>query len=187
VSCPPLLRTALDCIAVQRSLIAEGFAEYEEWAESAVTQAKEHQGMAFTLGRYRAASVLVEDAELGSTYRVLADISMPHFGSTALQVAPETGLERIPIGFADSAFHLGWAELTMGWLLLLVGTQLDKIGRQPVLLVNDDQRAEIARVGTEITTTLASSRRCRAETIEGRFLFHNFRRSARGQPKRVML
>jgi len=187
LSCSPLLRTALDCIAVQRSLIAEGFTEYEEWAERAVSQAKAQQAMAFDLGRYRAASVLVEDADLGSTYRLLTDLSMPHFGSTALQVAPETGLERMAIGFADSAFHLGWAELTVGWLLLLVRTQLETLEDQSVLILGEDQRDAISGLLEGITSTLASSKRCRAQELDERFLFHNFRRTASGQPKRVLL
>ena len=187
LSCSPLLRTALDCIAVQRSLIAEGFAEYEEWAESAVRQAKAQQALAFELGRYRAASVLVEDAGLSSTYRVLTNLSMPHFGSTALLVAPETGLERMGISFADSAFHLGWAELTMRWLLLLVRTQLETLADQSALPLGDGESDAISRLRTRITSALASSKRCRTEELDGRFLFHNFRRTASGQPKRVLL
>lgn len=187
LSCPPLLRTALDGIAVQRSLIAEGFAEYEEWAEKAVTQARVQQAIAFDLGRYRAASVLVEDVELGSTYRVLTDLSMPHFGSTALQVAPETGLERMAIDFADSAFHLAWAELMLGWALLLVRTQINTLHNQSALLVGDYRRDEVTRLIEGITSTLGSSKRCRTDELDGRFLFHNFRRTASGQPKRVLL
>ncbi len=187
VSCPPLLRAALDCIAVQRSLIGEGFGEYEEWAEHAVTQAKEQQAMAFDLGRYRAASVLAEVSELGSAYRLLTDLSMPHFGSTAVQVAPETGLERMGMGFADVAFHLGWAELTTGWLLLMTITELEALGGQQALAVTREQHETISTLSTGIESSLGNSRRCRAEGVDGRFLIHNFRRAASGQPKRVML
>lgn len=187
LSCPPLLRAALDCIAVQQSLIDEGFADYKDWTEGAVTQAKEQQALAFDLGRYRAGSVMAHDEELGRTYRLLTDLSMPHFGSTALQVSPEAGLERMGIGFAESAFHLGWAELTLGWLLLLAQKQLNTISRQSVLLASEGQRSAISRLATKITSTLANARRCRVEEVSERFLFLNFRRTASGQAKRIML
>ena len=40
VSCAPLARFALEAIAVQRSLAAGEFAEYEEWFAGAVSQDK---------------------------------------------------------------------------------------------------------------------------------------------------
>jgi len=186
-SCPPLLRTALDCIAAQRSMGTDGLEDYEEWAVGAVSLAKEHQALALDLGRYRAASVLIENESLGSVYRLLTDLSMPHFGSTTLQVAPETGLERVALGFADTAFHLGWAELTAGWLLLLTATELETIRGQQALAVSREQSETISILSTRIASTLGNSRRCRAEEVDGRFLIHNFRRAASGQPKRVML
>jgi hypothetical protein len=187
VACPPLLRASLDGIAAQRSLIAEDFRDFVEWAANAVSQAKEHQALAFDLGRYRAGSVLAKDEQLGATYRLLTDLSMPHFGSTAIQVAPEAGLERMPIGFADTSFHLGWAELTAGWLLLLAEAQLDVVSTQSVLGLSRDVETETQKLREEIVTTLASNKRCRTEEVDGRFLFLNFRRTASGQPKRVIL
>jgi hypothetical protein len=186
-SCPPLLRTALDCIAAQRSLANGGLAEYEDWAAGAVSQAREQQALSLDLGRYRAASVLAEDKALGGVYRLLTDLSMPHFGSTTLQVAPETGLERMALGFADTAFHLGWAELATGWLLQLTATELETIGGQEVLTVTPEQHEMIATLSATIASSLRNSRRCGAEEVDGRFLIHNFRRTASGQPKRVML
>jgi len=187
VSCPPLLRTALDCIAVQRSLIGDGFAEYEEWFEGAVSQAKEQQALAFELGRYRAGSVLAQDARLGAVYRLLTDLAMPHFGSTALHAGPESGLQRLTIAFADSAFHLGWAQLAAGWLLLLAGAQTETILGSGAFLLSDELTLEAQGLERECTALLARGGRCRVEEIDGRFLFHNFRRTASGQPKRVML
>ena len=186
-SCPPLLRAALDCIAAQRSMAGKGLEDFEEWATAAVTQAKEHQALALELGRYRAASVLAEEEALGSIYRLLTELSMPHFGSTTLQVAPETGLERASMGFADTAFHLGWAELTAGWLLLLTTVELETLAGQDALVVTQEQGQTISTLSAGIVSSLRNSRRCRAEDVDGRFLFHNFRRTASGQPKRVML
>src|SRR3989304_4755326 len=76
-SCPPLLRTACDSIAAQRSLLADGFAEYEQWLPGAISQDREHVALAIDLGRFRAGSVLAQDQRLGSAYRLLTDLCMP--------------------------------------------------------------------------------------------------------------
>jgi hypothetical protein len=187
IACPPLLRAALDGVAAQRSLTAGAFDEYRRWFEDAVSQAPQHQALAFDLGRYRAGSVLAEDEALAAVYRLLTDLSIPHFGSTALQVSPDSNLQKMSMAFADNAFHLGWAELTSGWLLLLAGSQLSLLVEQNALLVNDASRREIGTITAKVRSTIESPRRCRVEEIDGRFLFHNFRRAASGQPRRVIL
>jgi hypothetical protein len=186
-SCPPLLRTALDNVAVQRSLLRDGFAEYEEWFEGAAAQAPEYQALAFSLGRYRAGSVLAEDVRLGALYRLLTDLSMPHFGSTALQVGAESGLQRLTVAFADQAFHLGWAQLVLGWLLTLAAAQIEIVIETDALTITQQERDDAVTVAADIKRQLSDSRRCHVEEVDGRFLFHNFRRTASGQPKRIML
>ena len=44
--------------------------------------------------------------------------------ATALLVANEANHERYPLNFADHAFHLGWAQLLLGWALRLGVVQL---------------------------------------------------------------
>jgi hypothetical protein len=112
---------------------------------------------------------------------------MPHFGSTTLLVAPDSGLDRLSIAFADSAFHLGWAELIAGWLLLLADAQLQTLTRQDVLSVQESSRREIGKAHTDIESRFADARRCRVEPLGERFLFLNFRRTASGQPRRIVL
>lgn len=186
-SCPPLLRTACDCIATQRSLIAGGFAEYEEWFPAAVRQAKEHAALGIDLGRFRAASVLSEDERLGGAYRLLSDLSMPHFGATLLLTAPDSGLQKLALTFGDTAFHLGWAELITGWLLLLADAQLSAAVSPGVLSVPNDLRPQQESLARDVNSALSSRRRCYVDEAGGRFLFHNFRRAASGAPKRVLL
>ncbi len=187
VSCPPLLRTACDCVAAQRSLVRDGFEDFRAWMPDAVRLATEHQAIAFALGRFRGGSVLAEDEKLGTVYRVLTDLSMPHFGATALQTAPDSGLQKLAIGFADGAFHLGWAELIAGWLLTLAAAQTDLVIASKVLTVPEECGEEWRSLAAAIVSSLANTRRCRVEDVDGRFLFHNFRRTASGVPKRVML
>ena len=140
-----------------------------------------------TSGRYRAASVLAEDEQLGALYRLLTDLSMPHFGSTAFQTAPDSNLQRLALSFGDSAFHLAWAELTMGWLLKLCDTQLQAVASSEVFAVSEAARTDMANLARDTKRTLGSGRRCEVEEVDGRFLFRNFRRKPGGVPKRVML
>jgi hypothetical protein len=186
-SCAPVLRTALDCLAAQRSLIRDAFQEYEDWFLDAVCQAPEQQALAFDLGRFRAGGVLAENERLGMLYRLLSDLSMPHFGSTALQVAPDSGLQRLALTFGDQAFHLGWAEIIAGWLLTLSLEQLETAAGSGIFRLDGDIETDLGIVRRETAACLGNRRRCRVEEAGGRFLFHNFRRSPSGAYKRVML
>ena len=186
VSCAPLLRSACDCIAAQRSLAAD-FSEYRQWFEGAISQQRERAALAFDLGRFRAGSALAGDERLGAVYRLLTDLSMPHFGSTALQVASDSSLQKLALAFADNAFHLGWAELITGWLLTLAAAQFETVASSGVFAIPDSVRAQHQGIARDTASALEGRRRCYVEDVDGRFLFHNFRRRASGAPKRVML
>jgi hypothetical protein len=187
-SCPPLLRAACDCIAAQRSLIEDGFDEYHEWLASAVGKDREHAASYIDLGRYRAGSALAQDERLGSTYRFLSDLTMPHLGGTLFQTGPGSTEQRLSLSFNDNTFHLGWAELIAGWLLLLAASQVDTPLAIGESTPSGQLEEDIARLRKEIDEALASQRRCRAEELpDGRRLIHNFRRAVSGTPKRVVL
>jgi len=186
-TCAPVLRTACDCLAAQRSLIADGFAEYQEWLARATGQAKEHAAMAMDLGRFRSGSVLAADQRLGGLYRLLTDFSMPNFGSTTLQTAPDSGLQRIATAFGSGGFHLGWAELVVGWLLLLGHEQLATVVSSGVLRIEGEQLSEHSGLVRELSDAIEDPRRCRAEVAGDRFLIRNWRRAASGAPKRILL
>ncbi len=187
-SCPPLLRTACDCIAAQRSLLADGFGEYNEWLATALGKDRQHAASYIELGRYRAGSVLAEDERLGSTYRLLTDLAMPHFGSTVLLVGPDSSQQRLALAFADGSFHLGWAELIAGWLLLLAEAQVETTVGADRFDAGDALREDAGRLRSEIGEALAGPGRCRAEELaDGRRLLHNFRRAVSGTPRRILL
>jgi hypothetical protein len=186
-SCTTLLRTALEFIAVERSLIAGRFADYEEWFAYAVSPDRRDAALAIETGRYKAASALIADERLGTLYRLMMDLSMPHFGSTVLLTAPETGLQKIAPSFADGAFHLGWAELITGWLLLLAREQLAAAIESGVFTLSETLASDCQAIQRDIRAALGNKRRCNVEERDGRFLFHNFRRGPAGQPKRVAL
>ena len=188
VSCLPLLRAACDCIGAQRGLAGGELPEFTAWL-AAMHQSREHAALDVGLGRYRAGSRLAADDRLGVLYRVVTDLSMTHFGSTMFQVAPEADLQKIRIGFADSSFHLGWAQLIVGWLLALVSAQLETaVGAGDTFAVSPDARAQQAGLSSEVESALAKPVRCRVEELgDGRYLFHNVRRQPGGAPQRLLL
>jgi hypothetical protein len=187
-SCPPLLRAACDCIAAQRSLIADGFDEYNDWLASALGKDREHAASYIEMGRFRAGSVLAQDERLGRAYRFLTDLTMPHFGGTLFQVGPDSSQQKLALAIGESAFHLGLAELVSGWLLLLAGAQTEAALDGPFVEPGHPLRDEAARLRKQTEEALAAPRRCRAEELpDGRRLIHNFRRAVSGAPRRVLL
>ena len=188
VSSVPLLRAACDCIGAQRGLASGGLDEFTAWL-AAMGQSREHSALDVGLGRYRAGSVLAGDERLGGLYRAVTDLSMTHFGPTLLQVAPESDLERISIAFADSSFHLGWAQLLTGWLLLLVQAQVETaLATGDVFAVSPEAQDELSGLSSEIEKALGKTDRCRMEELaDGRYLLHNFRRQPGEAPHRLLL
>jgi hypothetical protein len=186
-SCPPLLRAAADCIAAQRALIGDEFADYVEWLETGIAQDRKHAARSFDIGRFRGASAFVEDEHLGAIYRLLTDLALPHFGATAIQTAPDSDLKKLALTFSDTVFHLGWAELATGWLLDLASAQLKTASGSGVLTVADGTGREIDVLQRDIAESLAGTRRCRVQEADGRYLFHNFRRAPSGAPKKLIL
>ncbi len=59
-----------------------------------------HAASYINLGRYRAGSALAQDARLGSTYRFLTDLVMPHFGGTDPQAGPDSNRQRLALTYA---------------------------------------------------------------------------------------
>jgi hypothetical protein len=188
VSSVPLLRAACDCIGAQRGLTSGGTDEFTAWL-AAMAQSREHAALDIGLGRYRAGSMLAADDRLGALYRTVTDLSMTHFGSTLLQAAPESDLQRIDIGFADAGFHLGWAQLIAGWLLQLTRAQVETAAAAgDVFAVSAQVKDELANLSSEVEKALGKPDRCRVEELEGgRYLFHNFRRQPGGAPRRLLL
>jgi hypothetical protein len=186
-SCAPLLRGAIDCLAAQQALLADDTREYDDWFNHALSQDADNKALAIDTGRFRAASVLIGDDDLGAVYRLLTDLSMPHFGTTLWLTSPEAGLQKAPLAFAESAFHLAWAELIAGWSLRLASAQLEISVDVPFLTLTRTLTADAAAVQRDVRAALGNRRRCYVEADGDRFVFHNFRRSPTGQPKRVVL
>jgi hypothetical protein len=187
VSSIPLLRVACDCIGAQRGLAID-HTEFTQWLET-MGQSPEHGALDVGLGRYRAGSVLAGDDRLGALYRAATDLSMTHFGPTLLQVAPESDSRKLSIAFADSSFHLAWAQVLIGWLLVLIQAQLETaLAAGNVFAAPPEAKDDLTDLALQIEEALAKTDRCRLEELaDGRYLLRNFRRQPGEAPRRFLL
>ena len=188
----PLARTAAETIAAEEALRAGEMSMHHEWMTNTLKPDKRHKAFEFEMGRYFAQEVVAKDAVLHSVWRPAADLARPAFGATLLQVAPESNNVRVAIAFADHSFHLGWAEITLGWLVALAGRQVQvAFDADGIFPISDDRRATFDKLRGQLEAQLNRNDRCRIEEIEDRgdrrYLVHNFRRAVSAAPKKVLL
>jgi hypothetical protein len=188
----PLVRAAAEVMAAQEGLQGGEMEMHHQWLANTLKPEERFKAIEFHLGRYFAGEVLAKDATLRSVYRPASDLGRPAFGASLLQVAPESNNNRLAIAFADASFHLGWAELTLGWLLALSARQLGVVCNASAIFgVSDERRTACEDLQTRVHDVLTRSDRCRIEEIEDRsdrrYLVHNFRRAAGGSLKKVLL
>ena len=189
--CPPLVRASLEWLAAEQAVVGREQSEYEAWLREAFQPDAELGATAVGMGQYMAGQQLAMSAELGSVYRAAAELARPHFGASALAVAPESNRQRIAVHWGDQAFHFGWAQLLCGWQIVIRDRQLRfAIGRELFTMEAGDreQYHRLARRGAEL---LDQRDRCRGSWVEKqgrqRLVIENFRRQAGGAPKRLLL
>lgn len=191
-SIPHLCRPAAECIGVQAQLQQSDMEVYDSWLSNSLKQDHERQALDLNLGRYRAASILATDEGLGQVYRLVSDLSLTPFGGSLFLTGPESNHQRLLIAFGDQAFHAGYAELMMGWLLRLCERQLtyteaasDVFNLTPTTIESGQD------IRSKVEAAMSRLNRCRAEEVvidgERRYLIHNFRRSATGAPRKILL
>ena len=200
----PLFRAACETIAAEEGLRAAEMQEHAHWLDATLVPNETFKAFEFHLGRYFAGGVIAHDEVLGPIYRPSSDLGRPAFGATLLQVAPESNNNRIAIDFAGASFHLGWAELALGWLLALSGRQLRVIVdasassagpaatmTPAIFAVSGESRAACEDIQRRIDAALARPDRCRLDEVDDhgnrRYLVVNFRRNNGAVPKKVLL
>jgi hypothetical protein len=188
----PLARSAAETVAAEDALRAGEMPMHHEWMTNTLKPDERHKAFEFEMGRYFAQEVVAKDPVLRSVWRPAADLARPAFGATLLQVGPESNNVRVAIAFADQSFHLGWAEITLGWLLALAGRQIQVVlDGESIFPFTDDRRATFDKLRGQLEAQLNRSDRCRIEEIEDRgdrrYLVHNFRRAASASPKKMLL
>lgn len=188
----PLIRSACECLAAERQLHDAAMDEFLAWLEPSLRPSEAFRAVDIGLGSYFAGGALADDERLGAIYRAAGDLSRPNFGATLLQVGPESNNMRLALTFADAAFHFGWAQITLGWLLALAERQVDAVFRMPdVFEAGEETRSAAAGWGGRLEQLLAEPARARVETVEEdgfrRYLVQNFRRASSGAPKKFLL
>jgi hypothetical protein len=194
-----LVRQAVELLAAERGLASDpqAWEDFKGWAHRGYASHADSRADEVGLGHYFAGEVIASDAALRVIYRGASDLARPNFGPTALFVANEATHQRYPLVFGDRAFHLGWAELILGWLLHLGATQLHlALHASSLFPASADLREEALSHVRAIEAHLASltageTPRCRLEEYlddgRRRHLLIDFRRRPGDAAKRVLL
>lgn len=194
----PLVRQAVEHIAAQAQL-GEELDEFRVWAHRAYARHAPSRSEEVGLGHYFGGEAIARDEALRVIYRAASDLGRPNFGPTALFVANEATHAKYPLIFADEAFHLGWAQLLLGWLLRLGERQLHVALHAPTLFpASAEARAAAAEHARTVDAHLAPPAsptavgRCSLEEYvdeEGRrrHLLTEFRRRPSDAARRVLL
>jgi len=166
-SCAPLIRSACEFVAAQHQLHAGEMDQFLNWLAGSLTPNESHKAIDIGMGRYFAGETLAADARLRGVYRPASELGRPNFGATLIEVGPESNNVRLALTFADTTFHVGWAELVLGWLLALCERQLAVVAHaNDVFPIHEDTHQAYADFARRVGEALSRSDRCRIEEIE---------------------
>ncbi len=187
-----LVRSACELIAAECQVKHEEFGEFVGWLISHLKPDEEHKAFDVGLGHYFAGTTLAADALLRNVYRPASDLGRPNFGATLLEVGPESNNARLAYVFADTTFHVAWAEIEIGWLARLCERQLAVAVHMPdVFNVTPEAHEAYVAYAARVQEALANPGRAWIQEVEAdgfkRWLVHNFRRQPSGAPKKVLL
>ncbi|MPZ99886.1 MAG: hypothetical protein GEU80_11245 [Dehalococcoidia bacterium] len=187
----PLVRQAVELVGAQAGL-GEELDEWRRWTHEAFGRHEATRSTEVGIGHYFSGEGIANDPHLRLIYRAASDFGRPNFGPTALFVANEASHERYPLVFGDQAFHLGWAQLLLGWLLRVGVAQLHiAMHLQRFFPAPEGLRAEVAEHIRAVEAHLEDPARCRLEEVEDedgrrRHLLVEFRRQVADAPKRLL-
>ncbi len=189
---PPLVRTACECFSAATQASGDELWEFEQFLARSL---RPHEALHATdvgRGSYHAGGTLASVEALGLIYRTSTELARPHFGATLIEVAPESNLQKLAVTFGDQAFHFGWAQLELGWLIGLCAVVLRHVAeREELLGTNEETRAAIGEYIERAERALIAPDRCRIEEVEEelerRMLVVNFRRQSGGAPRKLLL
>jgi len=184
-----LVRAAADAQAAMQAVLAVGDDAVADWAARSIALRPDVHALELRLEPARSGETLARDDELGDVYRQATVFAMPSYCAALLFEGGDTNTERLPVSFGERAFHLGLAELNLGWLLRLALRQVDVVsaaGRFAPL--DPDRRAAAERAAR---AALARDDRGRMERVElegvDRWLIRNWRRQPGAAAKRFLL
>ncbi len=191
-SCAPVVRTACECIAAAAQLRAEELPVFEEWLSATLRPDDAYKALDAGMGQFFAGSTVAADPRFSLVYRGVSELARPHIGVSLALSAPDSSRQTLKPAFGDQAFHFGWAQLTLGWLLALCDVQLRLFGDGGgVFNVSTEWRSRAEAYARQVDDALGGQTRCRFEPVNTdlgpRWLLSNFRRQAAGAPRRLLL
>lgn len=192
VGVPPLVRSACECFSATAQVSADELPEFEAFLAESLHPHEALHATDVGRGRYHAGGTLAENPALGFIYRASTELARPHFGPTLIEIAPESNLQKLAVSFADQAFHSGWAQLELGWLIGMCSVVLEwALQRGGLFGTTEGTGGAIGAFLERAEKALAVPERCRIEEVEDgnerRFLISNFRRQPSGAPRRLVL
>ena len=192
VSALALIRAAADYAAADIAMVRTSGEEWVEWLEDGgLALAPAQHATEFRLHPFRSAEVLAGHEVLGRVYRGATDLALPHFGSTLLLAGSESDPNRVAVTFGDRDFHVGLAEIALGWLLELSAAQLTAVAEASELLPAQSFGPAVSAFAAGASQAVNRHDRCRIEAIDvdglPRVIVQNFRRTPSSAPGRVLL
>lgn len=158
-----LLRQAVEFVGAERG-IGDEMDEWRRFTHEAYGRHPETRATEIGLGNYFSGESIASDEHLRLIYKAASDLGRPNLGPTAMFVANEASHERYPLIFADQAFHLGWAQILLGWALRINIAQLHLAlhlsGQFPA---SEELRTAAAEHVRAVEALLASADRARLE------------------------
>ena len=187
----PLMRATMEWLGAEQAVVGDEQVEFEDWLRDAWSNNAEHHATAIGMGQYMAGQQIAMAPETADAYRAVSELSRPHFGASALLTADGSHDKRLLVNWADEAFHLGWAQLLLGWQMVIQDRQCRFAVGSGLFGVEAEDRQEYQRLHRQSQSILQDQRRCRGEWIldggRQRLLIDNYRRQPSGAPKRILL
>lgn len=187
----PLMRATMEWLGAEQAVVGEEQIEFEDWLREAWSTNTEHHATEIGMGQYMAGQQIAMAPDTADAYRAVSELSRPHFGASALLTADGSHDRRFLVNWADEAFHLGWAQLLLGWQITIHDRQCRFAVGSGLFGVESEDRQEYQRLHRQSQTLLQDQRRCRGTWImdsgRQRLLIDNFRRQPSGAPKRILL
>ncbi|MCK9486873.1 MAG: hypothetical protein M0R73_09295 [Dehalococcoidia bacterium] len=188
----PLVRQAVEFVGAQRG-IGDEMDEWRRFTHEAYGRHAETRSTEVGLGNYFSGESIAGDQHLRLIYKAASDLGRPNLGPTALFAAAEANHTRYPLIFADQAFHLGWAQVILGWALRVNAAQMHlalHLGQH--FPASDDVRAQAAEHVRAVESLLAAPDRGRLEEWvdehgRRRHLLVEFKRRPGDASQRVLL
>ena len=190
-SAMPLIRQAAELIGAQEGLTNE-IDMWRSWTHEAFSQESGSRAIEQKVGHYFSGESIAADPDLRTIYKAASDFGRPNFGPSALFVANGANRVRYPLVFGDQAFHIGWAELIFGWLMILNRKQLNLSMHIPKFFpINEELKQLVIEHIQIIEEYLLNDQRCKIEEYKDnsgrpRLLMINFRRQLSDQRARLL-